>query len=110
MLYFDVAVLYPSERLESFSKGSNAGLCFGIVLGEPMQEYDAPHLCARRDRPRRRRAAQKRDELATSHCLPALGPHQKMVFNPSHQSRKLRLVKWGRAACALQEIRSHGCR
>jgi hypothetical protein len=71
MLDFDVAVLYPSERLESLSKGGNAGLCFGIVLGEPMQEYDAPHplrlLRARRNRPCDRRAAEKRDELAPPH-------------------------------------------
>ena len=42
----NVAVLHPSEHLESFSKGGDAGPCFRIVLGEPMQEYDAPHALA----------------------------------------------------------------
>ena len=71
MLDFDVAILHPSERLDSFSKGRNPGVSFLIVLGEPMQEHDAPYalglLRTRHERPRCRRAAEKRDELAPLH-------------------------------------------
>jgi hypothetical protein len=60
VLDLNVAILYPSERLKSLSKRSDAGLYFRIVLGEGMQEHDAPHaptlLRVRRERPRCRAA------------------------------------------------------
>ena len=44
------------------------GLCVRIVRGDGHEHADAPHafalLRARRERPRRRRAAEQRDELA----------------------------------------------
>ena len=64
----NVAILHPSERLKSLLKGHHTRLCLRIVLGNAMQEHDAPHplalLRARRQRPRRRRTAEQRDELA----------------------------------------------
>jgi hypothetical protein len=51
---------------------------FGTALRGPQQHADPPHalalLRARRELPRRRRAAEKRDELASFHCqcLPGL--------------------------------------
>src|SRR6516165_5309108 len=69
MLDPNVAVLHPSERLKSLSERIDAGFYFWIVLGECMQEHNAPHLL-RLLRPRRERpcyrAAEQRDELAPS--------------------------------------------
>jgi ABC-type phosphate transport system auxiliary subunit len=42
----DVVALGPSKRLESLSKGDDAGQDFGIVLGIRMQERDATHALA----------------------------------------------------------------
>jgi hypothetical protein len=68
MLDSDIAVLGPAERLECLAKCNDAGPHFGIILVIWMQECDAPHalspLCTRPERPRCRRAAEKRDELA----------------------------------------------
>jgi hypothetical protein len=68
MLDADIAVLDPAERLESLAERSDAGQHFGIVLGVCMQERHAPHalrlLCARRERPRDRAAADKRNHIA----------------------------------------------
>src|SRR6516162_395405 len=70
MLDPNVAVLHPSERLKSLSERIDAGFYFWIVLGECMQEHNAPHLL-RLLRPRRERpcyrAAEQRDELAPLH-------------------------------------------
>src|SRR6516225_7799555 len=70
MLDPNVAVLHPSERLKSLSERIDAGFYFWIVLGECMQEHNAPHplrlLRARRKRPSRR-AAEQRDEVAALH-------------------------------------------
>src|SRR5262249_47874640 len=72
MLDPNVAVLHPSERLKSLSERIGAGFYFWIVLGECMQEHNAPHplrlLRARRERPRRR-AAKQHDELAPFHSI-----------------------------------------
>src|SRR5215469_9315903 len=68
MLGSDIAVLGPPEHLEPLPKRNNAGQYFRIVLDVWMEEHDATHarrlLRARRKRPRRHRAAEKRDELA----------------------------------------------
>src|SRR5262245_36397183 len=51
----------------------DAGLSFRIVRGGVHEHADAPHplalLCAPRERPRRCRAAEKRDELAALHSI-----------------------------------------
>ena len=51
----------------------DAGLTFRIVRGCGQEHADAPHalglLRARRERPRRRRAAEQRDELAPVHSI-----------------------------------------
>ena len=63
--------LRPSDHPSLSSPCRNARerrLHFRIVLGEAHEHADAPHplrlLRARRERPRRRRAAEQRDELA----------------------------------------------
>src|SRR6516225_2139964 len=71
MLASDLAVLGPPERLEPLPKRNNAGQRFRIVLDVRMEERDATHarrlLRSRRERPRGRRAADKRDEVASVH-------------------------------------------
>jgi hypothetical protein len=46
-------------------------LAYRIVFGERDEQADAPHalgvLCARRERPSGRRAADERDEVASPH-------------------------------------------
>ena len=61
-----------------------AGLCFRIIRGQVHEHADAPHplglLRVRRERPRRRRAADQRDELAPSHGASlSEGPPYHMV-------------------------------
>jgi hypothetical protein len=50
----------------------NPSFPFRIAFGEGYQRTDSPNgarlLRARRERPRHRRAAEKRDELAAPHC------------------------------------------
>jgi hypothetical protein len=50
MLYSDIAVLDPTERLEPSAKRSDASPHFGIILGIRMQERDATHPLALRVR------------------------------------------------------------
>src|SRR6516164_8347854 len=70
MFDVNIAILYPSERLKSLPKRSDAGLHLGIMLGKCVQKHDPPHprrsLRTRRNGPRRR-AAEQRDELASRH-------------------------------------------
>ena len=67
----DVAVLHPPKLLESLPERRDIGLSFPVALGKRHQHADPPHLVAllrtRRKRPHRRRAAEKRDELAPLH-------------------------------------------
>jgi hypothetical protein len=64
----DVLAGGPTQLLETLRKRREAGLGFRIVSRDGHQHADAPHsvglLCARRERPRGRCAAEKRDELA----------------------------------------------
>src|SRR6516165_4409102 len=67
------ATLYPPELRESLHECGDEELSFPVALRISHQHADAPHsyrlLRARRQRPRRRRAAKKRDEhLASFHC------------------------------------------
>src|SRR6516164_9524801 len=72
MFDVNIAILYPSERLKSLPKRSDAGLLLGIMLGKCVQKHDPPHslrlLRVRRERPRSR-AAEQRDERAALHSI-----------------------------------------
>src|SRR5262249_2193303 len=61
------------QFFEPLHKRLDPALCFQIILGVPHQHADTPHplalLRARRERPRRRRAAEQRDELAAPHSM-----------------------------------------
>src|SRR5262249_33571758 len=66
----DVAAGRPSELPEPLPEILKITLCAGIAGGDPRQSRDPPHpllLRARRERPRGRRAAEQRDELAAFH-------------------------------------------
>ena len=64
----DIAPIRPAKPLQLFFECPNPGLSFWITLRTYHQHADAPHwlrfLRARRERPRRRRAAEQRDEVA----------------------------------------------
>ena len=63
-----VAADGPAQLRQRLQERPDAGLKFRIVRGCGQEHADAPHplglLRARRERPRRRRAAEQRDELA----------------------------------------------
>ena len=67
-----VAALAPAQLLQRLRKNPEAGLhvCIVGVHARARDHADAPHrsglLRPRRERPRRRRAAEQRDELAAS--------------------------------------------
>src|SRR5262245_3945018 len=65
-----IAAVCPTQLLQCLPERRNAGLAFGIVCGYGHKNTDPPHaitlLRPRRHRPRRRRAAEQRDELAAS--------------------------------------------
>src|SRR5262249_38987079 len=69
----DITALYPSEPLKTMPERVKAGLHVGIVLALACQHSNASHafglLRPRRERPRCRRAAEKRDELAPPHSI-----------------------------------------
>src|SRR5262249_38279129 len=69
----DIAALRPPEFLESLLKFGDYGLSFPIAPSIRHQHADPPHalglLRPRRERPRRRRAAEQRDELAALHSI-----------------------------------------
>ena len=69
-----VAAVGPAQLLQPLQECREAGLRFRIVRGRAHEHADAPHplglLRARRERPRGRRAAEKRDELAPLHVRP----------------------------------------
>ena len=66
-----VAADGPAQLRQPLQERPDAGLKFRIVRGCGQEHADAPHplalLRARRERPRRRRAAEQRDELAPLH-------------------------------------------
>src|SRR5947208_1968523 len=70
----DIAALRPSKPFEPMPERREARLVFRIVLGERHEHADPPHAVAllrpRRQRPRRRHAAEKGDELAPLHEWP----------------------------------------
>ena len=68
-----VAAVGPAQLLQPLQERRDAGLRFRIVRGAVHEHADAPHalalLRARRERPRGRRAAEQRDELAPLHSI-----------------------------------------
>ena len=71
-----VAAVGPAELLQRLYERRFAGLSFRIVRGRVHEHADAPHalslLRPRRERPRDRRAAEKRNELTSPH-IPTQG-------------------------------------
>ncbi len=63
-----IAAFAPAQFLQRLQERDPTGPRFRIVLGQVHEHTDAPHpldrLRARRQRPRGRRAAEQRDELA----------------------------------------------
>src|SRR5262245_18699817 len=68
-----IAAVTPAQLLQPLLECRKALLVLLIVHGRGREHADAPHplalLAARRERPRRRRAAEQRDELAPSHSI-----------------------------------------
>src|SRR5215510_14602582 len=68
----NIAILHPSQLLQTFLEGCRPSPDLGIALVQRHQHADAPHpfalLRARRERPRRRAAVQ-RHELAPLHSI-----------------------------------------
>jgi hypothetical protein len=67
-----VAADSPAPFLQPLQKRADAGLSFRIVRGQMHKHADAPHpagLRPHRERPRSRRAAEQRDELAAPHSI-----------------------------------------
>src|SRR5262245_54814997 len=74
LLDVDIATFDPPEILQAPAERRHAELAFGVLLRQPRNQHaDAVHLLAllgaRRQRPRRRCAAEQRDELATPHSI-----------------------------------------
>src|SRR5215813_11339454 len=71
MIKSKVAALRPSQFLQRLMERLHHRLRFQIAFGKVRQHPDAPHLLAllraRCEWPRRRRAAEQRDELAALH-------------------------------------------
>src|SRR5258708_20269340 len=67
----DVAAIGPAELAERIEERRGVGLTFSIGLRVVRHQHaDPPRLLrARRERPGRRRAAEKRDEIAAPHSI-----------------------------------------
>src|SRR5262245_11716090 len=69
----NMAILHPSQLLQTFLEGCRPSPDLGIALVQRHQHADPPQsfrlLRARRERPRRRRAAEQRDERAALHSI-----------------------------------------
>ena len=78
-----VAAVGPAQFLQPLQERRDAGLSFRIVRGQVHEHADAPHplalLRARRERPRSRRAAEQRDELAPLHVDHPASPRQSVA-------------------------------
>src|SRR5258706_2734390 len=74
-----VAAVGPAQLLQPLRERCDAGLPLQIVRGEWHEHADVPHalalLRAGRERPRGRRTAEQRDELAPPHVLPQAEGH-----------------------------------
>src|SRR6516162_5938962 len=69
----EVTSFRPTQVLQRLAERRNARLCLRITLGKAHQHADPSRptglLRVRRERPRRRRAADERDELAPPHSI-----------------------------------------
>src|SRR5215470_14776740 len=63
-----IATIGPAQLLQALPERRDAGFCLRIIHGEWYEHADAPHplglLRARCERPRSRRAAEQREEVA----------------------------------------------
>src|SRR5262249_37490211 len=105
-----VAALGPPQQRQPLLERPHAGLIFRIVRGGGQQHADAPHhvglLRARRQRPRYRRAAEKRDELAAVHSITS--PSRPVLVSPpiraTCKSTAVRFSTKGRTHCDLYRV------
>src|SRR5512141_1982937 len=69
----NIAAVAPAQLLQGLPERRDGGLTFWIVSGPVHEHTDPPHLLGllrpRCKRPCRRRAAEKRDELAPLHSI-----------------------------------------
>src|SRR6516225_9678212 len=85
LLDVDIATFDPPEILQAPAERRHAELAFGVLLRQPRNQHaDALHALAllrpRRQRPSGRRAAEKGDELAASHCpMPPVLPTERIA-------------------------------
>src|SRR5262249_41436652 len=108
----DVSALEPTQLLQRLQECRREGMRARIApapISASPKPCDAPHPLAllrpRRQRPRQRRTNNCLSEIASSHCLPRLGPHQLLAFNAGDQIRKFKLAKWGsRSICAAETL------
>ena len=87
----------PAQLLQPLQERRDAGLKFRIVRGCVQEHADAPHplglLRARRERPRSRRAAEQRDELAPLSFDHLVGAgEQRRRHGEAEHPRGLRLM------------------
>src|SRR6516162_9021674 len=79
----DIAFFRPSTLLEPLTECREAGPRCLIVLGEAHQYADPPHsvglLRPRRERPRGRRTAYKRNEIASVHSSTSSPCHRSWI-------------------------------
>src|SRR5262245_25723841 len=70
----NIAILHPSQLLQTFLEGCRPSPDLGIALVQRHQHADPPQsfrlLRARRERPCDRRAAEQGDEVAALHVAP----------------------------------------
>src|SRR5262249_16709791 len=73
LVELDIAAVRPSQLCQLLLECANTGFAVAITFGERHYDSDAPHapalLRSRRERPRRRRAADESHELAALHSI-----------------------------------------
>src|SRR5262249_27460427 len=85
----NIAAILPAELLKALLKKGDARTDIGIAFGDRHQHAYAPYalglLRARRERPRRRRAAEQRDECAALHSITSSASESKLseILTPS---------------------------
>jgi hypothetical protein len=94
LVELNIAAFGPSELCELLPQRASAAFVFGIALGIGHDNPHAPHsacrLCARRKRPRRRRATEQRDEVA-----PPQVDHEAYSSRPSQPTTEGATGPWG---------------
>jgi hypothetical protein len=100
-----VAAVGPAQLLQALHECRNAGLPFHIVRGYIREHADAPHalalLRARRERPRRRCAAEQRDELASFHSITSSARASRVAgtSRPSALAVLRLMASWNLVGC-----------